>query len=85
MDKLKDIYQNLTADELRQAILEISKKNEVGLFDKNGIIRKIQLQIKKVMNEERFPIEIVVSAITWEISRRWYNGVYGITEGNIEE
>lgn len=84
MDKIKNIYENLTVDELKEAFLEIAEQKKTGIL-KNGIIRKIQKQIREIIKDNHFSMESVENAITWEISKRWYNGFYGVIEGFIKE
>ena len=84
MDKIKSIYENLTVEELKQAVKEIAEEHETGIL-KDGIIRNIQKQIREIIDGNHFPIESVYQGITWEISKRWYNGFYGVIEGFIKE
>lgn len=85
MDRIKDIYQSLTESQVKEAVLEIAERNETGYYKSDGVLRKIQHQIIEIINSERYSIEAVVHGVTWEISRRRYNELYGIAENIIEE
>ena len=84
MDTIKTIYENLTVEELKQAVQEIAEQNESGDLP-DGIVRKILKHVRKVTKDNHFPLASVESSITWEICRRWYNGTYGSREGEIKK
>jgi hypothetical protein len=82
MDKIKNLFNNLTVEELKDAVLEIADKNENRLYKPNGVIRTLQIRLKDIINDNHYPIEAVEKAITWEISRRWYDFI-DFLEGKI--
>ena len=84
MDTIKTIYENLTVEELKQAVQEIAEQNESGDLS-NGVIRKVLKQVREVTKDNHFSLSSVENSITWEICKRWYNGTYGSREGEIKE
>ena len=84
MDTIKTIYENLTLEELKQAVIEIAEQNESGdLLDR--VVRKILGQVREITKDSHFPLASVENSITWEVCKRWYNGTYGSREGEIKE
>lgn len=73
MDQIKEIFTNLSSDDLAQGVIEIFDKNNNGCYEEGGILRNIQQQIRVIINNNDYPIEMIEKAVTWEISRRWYN------------
>lgn len=84
MDRIKNIYQSLTEQELKSAVKDIASQHETGFYYYDGVLGTVQNKISAIIGE-RYSIEAVVHGITWEISRRWYNGFYGVTESSVEE
>lgn len=81
MDRIEEMFINLKPEELKEAVKEIANKNETGVYKQDGIVRSVLIAIRHITDDNHYPIISVETAITWEISRRWYNGFYGIIEG----
>lgn len=84
MDRIKEIYENLSVDGLKNAIEEVAEEHQTGVYKQDGVLRRVQKQVSEIIGN-RYPIESVVNSITWELSKRWYNGFYGYKETLIND
>ena len=66
METIKTIYENLTVEELKQAVQEIAEQNESGDLP-DGVIRKVLKQARIVTKDNHFPLASVENSITWDI------------------
>jgi hypothetical protein len=53
MDRIKNIFQSLTEQELKSAVKDIASQHETGLYNYDGVLGTVQNKISDIIRRLR--------------------------------
>lgn len=72
MNSIKEIFENLSDDELFKGIEEIKESEVNGIIREDGIIRKCASEFKEKTNGTSMDLTHAIIGILKESAYRWY-------------